>query len=51
MLHRQRVQFGDDLPMPPRPHVGIDACFERGQTDLVQSRDLTIESRCPSTLA
>ena len=40
----ERVELGDDLPVPPGPHVGVDACLERGETDLVQSRDLAVET-------
>ena len=44
MLDRERVELGDDLPVPPGPQVGVDACLERGETDLVQSRDLAVET-------
>ena len=43
MLHRQRVQLGDDLPVTARSQVRIEAGLERGESELVQSSDLTIE--------
>jgi hypothetical protein len=43
VLDRERVQLRDDLTVPPRPHVGVDAGLDRRQAKLGQTGDLTVE--------
>ena len=43
VLDRQRVELGDHLTMPSRPHVGVDARLQRSQPHLAQAGDLTVE--------
>ena len=43
MLDGQRIELGDDLTVPSRPHVGVDPALEGGQAQLGQAGDLTVE--------
>ena len=43
MLDRQRIQLGDHLAVPPSPHVRLDPGLERGQAELAEAGDLTVE--------
>jgi hypothetical protein len=43
VFDREPVELADDLAMPARPHVGVDARFQRRQSHLAQACDFTVE--------